>query len=69
MKTRVIDTCLAGMKFSDLHDTILELYKNTEIHWAFAEETLCEFFIPQIVSEVAKEAGSVEPQARFAQPR
>ena len=55
VKARVIHVCLAGMKFSDLHDSMLELYKDTKIHWAFAEETLCEFPGPRTVSEVANE--------------
>ena len=62
MKARVIEVCLAGMKFSDLHDTILELYKDTEIHWAFAEETLCELPRPRTVSEVANELARLSPR-------
>ena len=62
MKARVLDVCLAGVKFSELYDAVTEIFEDAEIHWIFAENILCEFPESRTVNEVASELARLSPE-------
>ena len=50
-----------GVNFPDLHDAILETFKDTEIHCAFAEKTLRKLPEARTQNEVPNELAPMSP--------
>ena len=62
VKARLLDVFFAGVKLSELYEAITEVFEDTEFHWVFAANVLCEFPENRTANEVSSELAQLSPE-------